>query len=217
MSQVNINENKMYLYGVVLEIEDNISKNNENSYTNIKLEVDRLSSTTDVLPLTISNDLIKVTPIKVGDFIEVKGDVRVKYRTFNERSYRFVYGYVREYNILSDERVPERKTQNIIELTGYISKEPRYRKTSKTGRYITDLTVACNLKRNKSFYIPVICWGNVAKEAKNLKIGDEIKAIGRFQTRTYSKEENGHILEYSVQEISANSIEVINAENNISE
>lgn len=76
----------------------------------------------------------------------------------------------------------------IIE-TGYVVKEPVYRKTLR-GREITDLLIAVNRPYGKADYIPCIAWGRKAQIAKNYKIGQKVHIEGRMQSRDYEKKIN---------------------------
>ena len=98
---------------------------------------------------------------------------------------------------------------NEIKLTGFICKEPVYRKTP-FGREIADVLLAVNRAYNKSDYIPVICWGRNARFAGTLSVGDNISVYGRMQSRIYHKkiDENNYI-EKTAFEVSVSKIECI--------
>lgn len=82
----------------------------------------------------------------------------------------------------SDEENPNR-----VQLTGALCKPPSYR-TTPFGREIADLMLAVNRSYGKSDYIPCITWGRTARYASNLKIGDKVQLVGRFQSRAYQKQ-----------------------------
>ena len=71
--------------------------------------------------------------------------------------------------------------------TGALCKAPSYR-TTPFGREIADLMLAVNRSYGKSDYIPCITWGRTARYAANLKIGDKVQLVGRFQSRNYQKQ-----------------------------
>ncbi len=75
---------------------------------------------------------------------------------------------------------------NSVSLTGYICKQPTYRRTP-FGREITDMLVAVNRAYNKSDYIPVITWGRNARLVNHMEVGDRIRLQGRLQSREYEK------------------------------
>ena len=69
------------------------------------------------------------------------------------------------------EPVPNQNT-NIIELEGYICKEPIYR-TTPFKREICDILLAVNRAYNKSDYLPCIAWGRNARFVSNLAVGEK--------------------------------------------
>ena len=75
---------------------------------------------------------------------------------------------------------------NSVALMGYICKTPVYRRTP-FGREITDMLLAVNRAYHKSDYIPIITWGGIAREARELSVGDKIRLTGRLQSRDYEK------------------------------
>ena len=75
---------------------------------------------------------------------------------------------------------------NEIALTGYVCKEPVYRKTP-LGREIADLLIAVNRPYGKSDYIPCICWGRNARFASGFEVGEHVQILGRIQSREYVK------------------------------
>ena len=96
----------------------------------------------------------------------------------------------------------------IIE-TGYVVKEPVYRKTPR-GREITDLLIAVNRPYGKADYIPCIAWGRKAQISKNYKIGQKVHIEGRMQSRDYEKKINDTETETrTAYEVSISKIECI--------
>ena len=96
----------------------------------------------------------------------------------------------------------------IIE-TGYVVKEPVYRKTPR-GREITELLIAVNRPYGKADYIPCIAWGRKAQISKNYKIGQKVHIEGRMQSRDYEKKINDIETETrTVYEVSISKIECI--------
>jgi len=90
---------------------------------------------------------------------------------------------------------------NTVSIEGFVCKEPILRKTS-IGRTIADVFVAVNRRRG-SAYIPIILWGGSAVNAKDFKIGDKAQLTGRFQSREYTKMENGIRVTHLAYEMSA--------------
>jgi single-stranded DNA-binding protein len=101
----------------------------------------------------------------------------------------------------------EEKSENYIELCGYVCKPPVFRVTP-FNREIADVLIAVNRAYNKSDYIPCIAWGRNARFASHLSVGDKITIVGRIQSREYQKvledgsEETRTAYEISISRIS---------------
>lgn len=57
------------------------------------------------------------------------------------------------------------------------------------------MLIAVNRDYKKADYIPCIAWGGAAHAAKELCIGARVRIEGRLQSRQYTKNENGIMLE----------------------
>ena len=145
------------------------------------VSVKRLSGQADVLPVTISERLIKGADIGRGSQISAIGQFRSYNKIDSGKSRLMLTIFVRE--LLED--APEKNPNNIL-LSGYICKPPVYR-TTPFNREIADLLIAVNRAYNKSDYIPCIAWGRNARFAKNLAVGEKIAISGRIQSREYQK------------------------------
>ena len=94
----------------------------------------------------------------------------------------------------------------IIEIVGYVCKDPIYR-TTPFNREICDVLVAVNRSYNKSDYLPCIAWGRNARYIKDAKVGTKIEIVGRIQSRDYQKKlDGGEIISKTAYEISINRI-----------
>ena len=150
----------------------------------VEVEVKRLSSSEDRIPLMISERLIDVTQDYTGEYIMVHGQFR-SYNRHEEQKNRLVLSvFVREISFMEEE--PDGTKTNSIWLDGYICKEPIYRKTP-LGREIADLLLAVNRPYGKSDYIPCICWGRNARYASGFEVGEHVQVLGRIQSREYVK------------------------------
>lgn len=154
----------------------------EGFYT-VKLLVNRLSDTDDVIPLMVSERLIDVTESCIGQKVEAKGQFRSYNRHEESRNHLILSMFVRELEFIDD---IEGHKPNSIFLDGYICKPPVYRMTP-LGREIADLLLAVNRAYGKSDYIPCICWGRNARFAGKLEVGERIQVWGRIQSREYQK------------------------------
>jgi single-stranded DNA-binding protein len=184
-------------------------------FYNFHVSVDRLSETYDVLPITISERLIDLSSLEIGESVTINGQIR-SYNSFDsEEGRNKLILTVFTKNILSDEEAGNLvetshetfENPNEVILNGYICKPPIFR-TTPFGREIADILLAVNRSYNKSDYIPCIAWGRNARFVSNLEVGENIKIHGRMQSRNYQKKlEDGEILEKVAYEVSINKIE----------
>jgi single-stranded DNA-binding protein len=172
------------------------------------IEAPRLSDSSDVISVTISERLISKEMIKPGTIAVIEGQFR-SYNNYSDSANKLLLTvFAREIMILEDES--KIKNPNKIYLNGYICKKPIYRSTP-FGREITDLLLAVNRAYNKSDYIPCIAWGRNSRFCSSLKIGDNIKVWGRIQSRRYQKKYgDGNIVEKTAYEVSVSKLEHVN-------
>lgn len=182
----------------------------ENFYEG-KIEVLRLSETSDILPFTISERLVKAYNLSLqeGEEVAFGGELRSYNRMIEGKSRLILSFFVKE--ILSNET----DNTNELTLTGYICKEPVFR-TTPFNRQICDILLAVNRPSfNKSDYIPCILWGRNAKFIQNQKVGTKITLSGRIQSRNYKKDiGNGIVVEKTAYEVSCQKIVVEDIEDN---
>ncbi len=145
------------------------------------VRVMRLSGQADVLPVTVSERLIKSSDLKLGSTISALGQFRSYNKLENGKSRLMLTVFVRELV----EPVAGNNPNSIV-LSGYICKPPIYR-TTPFNREIADILLAVNRAYNKSDYIPCIAWGRNARFVQNLKVGDRVALSGRIQSREYQK------------------------------
>ncbi len=149
-----------------------------------EIEVRRLSESTDIIPLMVSNRLMDVTEDYTGSMIKVMGQFR-SYNRHEEKRNRLVLSVFAREVEFAEEEEPLVKTNQIF-LDGYVCKPPVYRKTP-LGREIADLLIAVNRPYGKSDYIPCICWGRNARFASGFEVGTHTQIWGRIQSREYIK------------------------------
>lgn len=173
----------------------------------VDLKVQRLSESSDIIPLMISDRLVNVKESLIGTNVWVGGQFR-SYNRHEEKKNRLVLSvFVREIEFV--EEPGEGMKTNQIFLDGYICKEPVYRKTP-LGREIADLLVAVNRPYGKSDYIPCICWGRNARFAADFTVGGHIQIWGRIQSREYVKKLSEEQVEKRVAyEVSVSKLEYL--------
>ena len=150
----------------------------------VDVEVERLSDSTDIIPVMISERLLDVSQDYVGECISVSGQFR-SYNRHEEKKNKLVLSvFAREIEFIDE--IDENAKSNQIFLDGFICKEPIYRKTP-LGREIADILLAVNRPYGKSDYIPCISWGRNARFASSFQVGDRCMVWGRIQSREYMK------------------------------
>ena len=193
--------NKIILCGKVIE-EPQFSHEvfGEKFYV-FKLEVNRLSGQTDVLPIMISDRLISSDEITVGERYIVEGQLRSYNIIKDNKSKLQLQTFVREIAPAEDQ-----EDVNSISLDGYICKTPIYRVTP-FSREIADVLIAVNRAYGKSDYIPTICWGRNARYCQQLEVGDGIHIEGRLQSRQYQKKlEDDTVINKTAYEVSVSKL-----------
>lgn len=177
------------------------------------LEVVRLSSTVDIIPITISERLLTGMDLKIGKKVSVEGQFRSYNNYENERNRLILTVFAKEIVEVSEEEKDD--ITNEVTLVGYVCKKPVYRQTP-FGREIADVLLAVNRAYNKSDYIPCIAWGRNARFCQNIEVGTEVKIVGRVQSRTYEKKfEDGTVETRVAYEVSVASMEIPSDEEDV--
>lgn len=178
-----------------------------------KMEIPRLSGTSDIIPITVSERLL-TQDLNIGEKIVVKGQFR-SYNTYVDNKNRliltvFAKDIIRESDFTDEQEEWEKQNiSNEVVLNGYICKTPIYRQTP-FKREIADLLLAVNRAYNKSDYIPCIAWGRNARYCQNMEVGTCVKIVGRVQSRIYEKKhEDGSVEEKVAYEVSIGSMEIV--------
>ena len=180
------------------------------------LSVPRLSGTSDIIPITVSERLMVGGDLPVGTKITVEGQFR-SYNSYGEGKNNLdLTVFAKNIEMLEDQEseIEAKKdfVSNEVTLIGYICKKPIYRQTP-FGREIADILLAVNRAYSKSDYIPCIAWGRTARFCENMEVGTEVKVVGRVQSRQYEKKhEDGSVENKVAYEVSVSSLEVINQE-----
>ena len=181
------------------------------------LEVVRLSSNTDIIPITVSERLLTNVDLTIGKNVEVEGQFR-SYNNYDSKKNRLILTVfakeIKEIEETGEQEENKNEITNEVTLVGYVCKKPIYRQTP-FGREIADILLAVNRAYNKSDYIPCIAWGRNARFCQNIEVGTEVKIIGRVQSRTYEKKhEDGTIEQRVAYEVSIASLQVVNDNEN---
>lgn len=181
MNYEQMSNNKLRLTGTVTENPVYSHEVCGEEFYETKLSVARLSGQEDVIPVTVSERLLSRQEIVPGARISVVGQFRSYNKAEGERSRLLLTAFAREI-LPADEEV----NPNMIEIIGYICKNPVYR-TTPFKREICDVLLAVNRAYNKSDYIPCIMWGRNARFIKDMPVGEKLWVSGRVQSRVYTK------------------------------
>lgn len=210
-----INNNNIKLVGVV-EREPEYSHEvlGEGFYV-FMLKCSRTSGNKDTLPVMISDRLVDIREIKVGQVVTVSGQIRSFNRHIDDvKSKLILTVFARELEILAQDatELPFEENINTVILDAHICKPPIYRCTPK-GREIADILVAVNRPYGKSDYIPCICWGRNARYADQFEVGAHVQLWGRIQSREYQKKIDEEVYEKRVAyEVSVSKLEYLSEE-----
>lgn len=182
----------------------------ENFYE-FKIEVERLSKIKDIIPVTISERTLIGKEVKMGDFVRVVGEYRSYNKLQNEKSKLILHLFAKEITLNQN-----KDYENEVKLTGFVCKEPIYRKTP-FEREICDVLLAINRQNyHKSDYVPCILWGRNARFMGNQSIGCKVEVIGRIQSRDYQKvNEKGETETRTAYEVSCQRIGLLSNISNI--
>lgn len=196
--------NKVYLCGKVVNEPVFSHEIYGEGFYDINLEVQRLSEQNDIIPITVSERLFKDKNLHIGSTIAVLGQFRSYNKLVDNKSKLILTVFVRE---ICDPI--EGLNTNIVELVGFVCKEPVFR-TTPFRREICDMLLAVNRAYNKSDYLPCIAWGRNARFVSELSVGQKVYLTGRIQSREYQKKTDNGVECKTAFEVSINKISIDN-------
>lgn len=192
--------NKVFLKGEVASIPTFSHEVYGEGFYDLVLKVERLSKTYDFIPITVSERLLNDN-FSMGKVLSLRGQFRSYNKLVDNKSKLILTVFVRDLIEMDDTLNP-----NIIEISGFVCKEPIFR-TTPFGREICDVLLAVNRAYNKSDYLPCIAWGRNARFLKTIPIGQKVEIVGRIQSRVYEKKlENEESESRTAYEISISKI-----------
>ena len=195
--QTNIN--RIFLRGRLAASPALSHTNHGVEYLTLPLAVRRLSGAEDRLNVSASREQLAHLSLEPGDPLAVRGEVR----TFNNRS---GVGSRLVVSVFARELSPgEGEDENRLELSGTLCKPPALRSTP-LGRTICDMILAVNRRYGRADYLPCIAWGSLAYRCGEMSVGDQLSLEGRLQSRIYTKEVDGALLERTAFEVSVMSL-----------
>ena len=141
------------------------------------IKTKRKSGFIDEIPLVFSEVFLKDMNNAPGNRIEIVGEVR----NFNHDNHSYLFVFVKEV------RAYDGHDKNTVEIKGFICKGPTYKETKKTNQKLAKFLIASNRAYGKSDYIPCMAWDRNAMMVKEYRVGNEVTANGRLQSRSYIK------------------------------
>lgn len=206
MNYVEMNNNKAIIAGKMVSEPKLSHEIFGEKFYEFDMEVRRLSDSSDIIPVTLSEKLMEGYDIQVGNCYELVGQFRSYNKLEEGKSRLMLTMFVRSLAPFCGEY------KNEVEVVGYLCKEPIYR-TTPFKREICDVLIAVNRSYNKSDYLPCIAWGRNARFARNFMVGDKVKVSGRIQSRIYQKHlEDGTALTKTAYELSLSNIQLVKEE-----
>ena len=198
--------NVAYLSGKVLSEPAFNHKTYGEAFYMVLLGILRRSGYEDRIRLIISEKLLGGGSPRIGEGLEVAGQVRTYNKEVDGRSKLEVTVFVRNMEYC---RENEPVYENHVAIEGFICKPP-VRRTSPLGREICDLMIAVNRMYNKSDYIPTIAWGRNAVYSGKLQVGNKVYVEGRIQSREYRKyTDEGEAITKTAYEVSVVTMEKV--------
>ena len=194
--------NNVLLVGTVAQNPTFSHKCYNTTFYQFSLEIARASGNVDTLQCICNEELSKF--VVAGERIRIDGEIRTKNFHDTGKSKLAVFVFCKEIEETKD------ADTNIVELCGYVCKEPRYRVTLTSQRELCDLMIASQRVQSnyKNDYIPTLAWGRGAKYSSNLAVGTGVVVLGRLQSREYKKAlEDGTIENRTTYEVSAGRIQ----------
>ena len=177
------------------------------AFFKLLLSVRRLSGAEDLIPVTVSERLLGNMPVEHGMIFDIDGQIRSYNQRTDNGSRLLITVFAREFMQVSEEAYVD--DHNEVTLAGFVCKPVIYR-TTPFSREISDMLLAVNRRYGKSDYLPCIAWGRNARFTSELSIGDNIRLLGRLQSREYKKAFPDGIVETrTAYEISCSAVELL--------
>ncbi len=141
------------------------------TFYNLCLKCKRLSGTYDIIPITMTKNILDSITVNDNFYYMIKGQIRSYNRFIDNKNRLIITVYVKS---IQQSHQLEKEGLNSVNLNGYICKKPNYRKTPFL-REICDVLLAVNRAHGKSDYIPIIAWGQTARSVSNYPIGKRLR------------------------------------------
>lgn len=185
--------NSVTLCGTTLSEPAFSHENHGRRFFRFPLCVARLSGQTDILPVLVSEGDAPL--VQAEQPLTITGQLR-------SHNNKCGIGSRLVLSVLALEISPDGGTpENRILLSGHLCKPPVLRQTP-LGRWICDVMLAVSRRYGRSDYLPVIAWGQLARQIGQYQVGDALALQGRVQSRQYRKITDNGPEEHTAYEVS---------------
>lgn len=177
---MELSQNQITLCGTLESAPCFSHENHGRKFYRFFIAVQRLSGTTDILPVLAGEDVLRACELCDAERIVIRGQIR----SFNNKAptgRRLIVCVYAQSILLTDDGF-----ENEVFLTGTVCRAPVFRRTP-LGREICDVMLAVNRPYHRADYIPCILWGRLAEQAAEYPVGTRLSLTGRMQSRTYVK------------------------------
>ena len=188
--------NQVTLRGTLASAPRFSHENHGKRFFRFYLDVPRLSSAVDTLPIVAPEVLLESTPVEEGALLCVTGQVRSHNLRGDGQRRLLIFVFAASLTLQDGEPA------NQVTLEGFLCREPTYRRTP-LGREICDVMLAVPRAFRRADYLPCILWGRTAQEISRCHTRDCLSVTGRLQSRVYTKVTEEGSLQKTAYEISA--------------
>ena len=194
--------NQVTLRGTLASAPRFSHENHGKRFFRFYLDVPRLSSAVDTLPIVAPEVLLESTPVEEGSLLSLTGQVRSHNLRSDGQRHLLIFVFA------SSLALQDGEPANQVTLEGFLCREPTYRRTP-LGREICDVMLAVPRAFQRADYLPCILWGRTAQEVSRCHTRDSLRVNGRLQSRIYTKVTEEGSLQKTAYEISALTAEIL--------
>ena len=194
--------NQVTLRGTLASAPRFSHENHGKRFFRFYLDVPRLSSAVDTLPIVAPEVLLESTPVEEGALLYVTGQVRSHNLRGDGQRRLLIFVFAASLALQDGEPA------NQVALEGFLCREPTYRRTP-LGREICDVMLAVPRAFRRADYLPCILWGRTAQEISRCHTRDCLSVTGRLQSRVYTKVTEEGSLQKTAYEISALTAQIL--------
>ena len=149
--------NQVTLRGTLASAPRFSHENHGKRFFRFYLDVPRLSSAVDTLPIVAPETLLESTPLEEGSLLSLTGQVRSHNLRSDGQRHLLIFVFA------SSLALQDGEPANQVTLEGFLCREPTYRRTP-LGREICDVMLAVPRAFQRADYLPCILWGRTAQE-----------------------------------------------------